>query len=365
MDVYAGKAASFQLYEDDGTSLEYRQGAYAWTPLSYTAEAGGTHRIEIGPTKGEYNGQVTSRRYEVRVHGLLKPEEVRVGAQRLEEREAKECGPGCGGWTWDSKARITTIRLTEPIRIAEKVTVKLEGAGTFADALVLQRVLEYRERIRRVKQEEKLKYAILLDGAEHSKPPRVIRETEKIETQLDDLVTNPKGIAQRPPDFRAMTAQVLIAFVDHPFECQRTIPAPDRSVQEATRRIEDAVFEPWEIRSMTLALLGCEVLAKATGTPSPTLIAKLRYDVESVGPAQVAYEIGLPDSGLPGWIMTKRSQGPEGYTQFGIRVPFPPERGSYTLRVKATLAWEGGQTEVWRDVQWFSTGLPKEPDLSR
>jgi hypothetical protein len=95
------------------------------------------------------------------------------------------------------------------------------------------------------------------------------------------------------------------------------------------------------------------------------LIAKLKYDAEAIGPAQVAYEIGLPDSGLPGWIMTTRSAEPEGYARFGIRVPFPPERGSHTLRVKATLVWDGSQTEVWRDVEWFSTGLPRELDLSR
>jgi hypothetical protein len=116
---------------------------------------------------------------------------------------------------------------------------------------------------------------------------------------------------------------------------------------------------------MTLTLLGCEVLAKASGTPSPTLIAKLKYDADAIGPAKVAYEIGLPDSSLPGWIMTTRSPGSEGYAQFGIRVPFPPQRGSHTLPVKATLMWDVGQTEVWRDVEWFSTGLPWEPDLSK
>jgi alpha-glucosidase (family GH31 glycosyl hydrolase) len=365
VDVYAGKAASFQLYEDDGTSLAYRQDAYAWTPLRYTPEAGGVNRIEIGPSKGQFKGQVTNRRYEVRVHGLLKPESVNVNGKKLEEREAKECGVGCGGWNWDSKARITTIRVTEPIQIGEKVTVSLKGAGTFADAQMLQKVLDYRERLREVKHEEKLKYAILLDGDEHSKPPRVIRETEKIETELDNLVANPKGIAQRPPDFRAMTAPVLKAFVDQPFESKRTIPAPDRSVNEATKKIANAVFEPWEIRSMTDNLLGCEVVAKASGIPSPSLIAKLKYDADAIGPAKVAYEIVLPDTGLPGWTMTTRSAGPEGYAQFGIRVPFPPERGSHTIRVKATLTWDGGQTEVWHDVEWFSTGLPKEPDLSK
>jgi alpha-glucosidase (family GH31 glycosyl hydrolase) len=365
VDVYAGKEASFQLYEDDGTSLDFRTGASAWTPLSYIPNAGGSHKIEIGPGKGQYTGQVTSRRYEVRVHGLLKPDAVKVNGQGLEERQAKECGAGCGGWTWDSSARITAIRLTEPIRVGDKTAIVLEGSGTFADALMLQRVLDYRERLRRVKIEEKLKYAILLNEKEHSKPPRVIRETEKVEAALDNLVANPKGIAQSPPDFRGMTTQVLKAFVDQPFESQRTIPAPDRSVQEATKLIADAGFEPWEIRNMTLTLLGCEVLAKAWGTPSPTLIAKLLYDVDAIGPAKVEYEIELPDTGLPGWIMTSRSSGPEGYYQFGIRVPFPPERGSHTLRVKATLTWDGGQTEAWRDVEWFSTGLPRELNLSK
>jgi hypothetical protein len=293
----------------------------------------------------------------------------------LEERDPRKCGVGCGGggWSWDSQGRITTIRLTtEPMQIGQKVTVSLEGAGTFADAQMLQRVLDYRERLRKVKHEEKLKYAILLNGDEHSKPPRVIRETEKIETELDNLVANPKGIAERPPDLRAMTAHVLKAFVDQAFESERKIPAPDWgstrgawSVNDATKKIANAVFEPWEIRSMTLNLLGCEVLAKASGTPSPTLIAKLKYDADVIGPAKVAYEIVLPDTSLPGWTMTTRSAGPEGYAQFGIRVPFPPAQGSHTVRVKATLVWEGGQTEAWRDVDCFSTGLPKEPDMSK
>ncbi len=67
---------------------------------------------------------------------------------------------------------------------------------------------------------------------------------------------------------------------------------------------------------------------------------------------------------MPGWIVASRSLGPEGYEEFGIRAPFPPEGGNHKLRVKATLTWEGGQTEVWRDVEWFSTGLPKELELS-
>jgi len=363
LDVYAGKAASFQLYEDDGTTLDYRNGASAWTSLSYVPQSEGAHRIEIGPAQGQFQGQPKTRRYEIRLHGLLKPETVAVNGEKLEEKTAADCGAGCGGWTWDNSTRVAEIRLVQAMALGEKVVIEVQGAGAFADAEMLQKVLDFRERLRRVKVAEKLKYAVLLQGGDHSKPPRVIRETEKVESELDNFVANPKGIAQNPPDFRAMTAHVLKAFTDHPFESQRQIPAPDQSDLDSTKLIADAVFEPWEIRDMTLTLLGCEIRATAWGAPSPTLLAKLVYDTDAIGPAKALYEIGLPDEGLPGWMMTSRSLGPEGYAQFGIRVPFPPERGNHKIRVKATLSWEGGRTEAWREVEWFSTGLPKELDL--
>ena len=76
VDVYAGKPATFRLYEDDGTSLDYRSGGYAWTPLVYTREDGGGQKIEIGPSEGKYRVRQKAGRYEVRVHGLLKPQSV-------------------------------------------------------------------------------------------------------------------------------------------------------------------------------------------------------------------------------------------------------------------------------------------------
>jgi hypothetical protein len=357
VDVYAGKPVSFRLYEDDGTSLDYRHGAYAWTPLALTVGAGGEHGIEIGPSEGQYNGQAKSRRYEVRVYGLLKPESVKLNGRELREGRPEECGEGCGGWVWDEQKRVTTIRVTQAMPVNEKVTVSLEGAGTFEDAEMLQKALDYRERIRKVKEEEKLKWGMVLHGLDIKKPPRVMRETEAVETELDDLISNPREIGQRPPDFRAMTERVLKAFVDKPFESHRNIPESDKVAQKATALLENVAFQPEEIRRMTAELFGCELLAKAWGTPSPLVDAKLAYDPEAVGPAKVSYDIALPEDGLPGWIQADPPEGVEsGYTRFSLRAPFPPRRGEYRLRVKATLAWEGGETEVVRDVEWTSMG---------
>ena len=79
LDVYAGKPATFRLYEDDGTSLDYRKQAYAWTPIRYApTSTQGEHVITIGPTEGQYEGQPQARRYRIQVHGLFRPARVLV-----------------------------------------------------------------------------------------------------------------------------------------------------------------------------------------------------------------------------------------------------------------------------------------------
>ncbi len=59
-----------------------------------------------------------------------------------------------------------------------------------------------------------------------------------------------------------------------------------------------------------------------------------------------------------GWVQASPVPAPDGYTQFNIQHPHPPKPGSHVFKVKAVLTWEGGQTDVQRDVEWLSTGLP-------
>ena len=99
LDIFAGKAASFRLYEDDGTSLDYRKDAYSWTPLTYEpSQQTGQHTITIGPADGHYKGQPESRGYRIRVHGLLKPGSVNIGDQALREKPEADEGDG---WSWN------------------------------------------------------------------------------------------------------------------------------------------------------------------------------------------------------------------------------------------------------------------------
>jgi alpha-D-xyloside xylohydrolase len=90
LDIYAGKAAKFRLYEDDGTSLEYRKQAFAWTPISYyTTSNQGQHVIKIEPVDGHYPGQPKARRYRFQVHGLIRPARVLMNGRPLAEKQMR------------------------------------------------------------------------------------------------------------------------------------------------------------------------------------------------------------------------------------------------------------------------------------
>lgn len=67
LEVYPDGQSTFTLYEDDGNSLEYLQGAVAETVIRCEAD---TSEVEltIGPRVGQYTGMPVRRNFDVRVH---------------------------------------------------------------------------------------------------------------------------------------------------------------------------------------------------------------------------------------------------------------------------------------------------------
>ena len=70
VDIYGPQGGQFRLYEDDGTSLEYRKGRCAWTPLTFEPDKNGGFRFTSGPVEGSFNGQVQLRSMVIRIHGI-------------------------------------------------------------------------------------------------------------------------------------------------------------------------------------------------------------------------------------------------------------------------------------------------------
>jgi alpha-glucosidase (family GH31 glycosyl hydrolase) len=118
VDVYGSQAGSFNLYEDDGVSLDYKSGKYAWTPIVFSRS--GRNELSVGPTKGEFSGQPLARAYELRFHGVGKPVSVTVNNRKA------EIGAKSGeGWSWDKDKSVVVVTV-EAKKIRETVKVTLQ-----------------------------------------------------------------------------------------------------------------------------------------------------------------------------------------------------------------------------------------------
>ncbi len=60
--VYAGNNGEFQLYEDEGTNYNYEQGKYSTIDISYDDA---TRTLTIGQRKGEFDGMLKTRRFNI------------------------------------------------------------------------------------------------------------------------------------------------------------------------------------------------------------------------------------------------------------------------------------------------------------
>ena len=97
INVYGAGQGSFDLYEDDGISLAYDPGESAVTPQRYTTDAVGLHHLVIGPARGAFQGQLTARGYELRIHGGERASGLAL--------DGRDIGPG----SWDVGQALTVV----------------------------------------------------------------------------------------------------------------------------------------------------------------------------------------------------------------------------------------------------------------
>ncbi|MBA3825457.1 MAG: DUF5110 domain-containing protein [Ktedonobacterales bacterium] len=80
--IFPGAAGTFCLYEDDGVSEEYQQGAYEWTTFTSTANGVGVREVHIAPVVGHCASLPTARAYTLTFCGLPAPGGVSDSAGR-------------------------------------------------------------------------------------------------------------------------------------------------------------------------------------------------------------------------------------------------------------------------------------------
>lgn len=122
--VYPGPDGRFTMYEDDGRSPAYLHGASALTPLEYTNRGDGAITLSVGPTRGSYTGQPTTRSVVVELPVTAHPASV-----RFDESELRESPSAVPGYTYDPVAAATQIRLpAESLRSKVALSVKFLGS---------------------------------------------------------------------------------------------------------------------------------------------------------------------------------------------------------------------------------------------
>lgn len=110
LNVYGSGQGSFQLYEDDGISLDYGKGAYALTPMRYDTRADGSHQLVVEAVQGGFQGQPAQRSYALRIHAQGKPSSLAIDGKPVDD------------WQWDAKDSVATLSI--PRRsIHDKTTV--------------------------------------------------------------------------------------------------------------------------------------------------------------------------------------------------------------------------------------------------
>ncbi len=120
LHIYPGAGGSFDLYDDDGRSLEYQDGEYALTRINYSESEDGS-KVEILPAKGGF--ELPERTYIIQVHAMERPSELTglLGKKKLKLSESTTL-ENENEWGYDEGGQILTAKVKKGKD--EKVTVE-------------------------------------------------------------------------------------------------------------------------------------------------------------------------------------------------------------------------------------------------
>ena len=130
----SGRTGSFSLYEDDATTLNYQDGAYAVTDLTQRLhpQRDGTTDLSVSVegAVGTYGGQPRARTVRVHVHRVPEaPEHIRLNGETLPQQTRPSGGRG---WHYNSDSNTLTVQYRGPVHNTHRLVVDNVGpAGHF------------------------------------------------------------------------------------------------------------------------------------------------------------------------------------------------------------------------------------------
>jgi alpha-glucosidase (family GH31 glycosyl hydrolase) len=129
LDIYPGANSEFEMFEDDGSSREYRKGAYATTKLSTVVNSqGDVSEVKVAAIIGNYIGILKSRTYIASIHSSKVPAVILVNGKKIKEVTNKmKLEKVNSGWYCDPTEKKGMILLkTLSFSTAEDIGIQLK-----------------------------------------------------------------------------------------------------------------------------------------------------------------------------------------------------------------------------------------------
>jgi alpha-glucosidase (family GH31 glycosyl hydrolase) len=131
LDIYPHGKSEFVIYEDDGNTRAYRDGAFSLQRVAVdAAERSDRITVTIEAVKGEFDGAFEERSYALHIHTRVPPEKILVDGKALARKsKAKSYAAADRGWRYAPNdrfgvAHIKTGRVTT--RAAHSVVVSVD-----------------------------------------------------------------------------------------------------------------------------------------------------------------------------------------------------------------------------------------------
>jgi alpha-glucosidase len=129
LDIYPVAKSSCTLYEDDGVSNDYQQGAFARTAMA-CAMLGPDMVVDVGAAQGDYKGKLAQRTYILKINrkGGAMTGVSRSGASlaKVASREALDSAEQ--GWFNDAASGTVWVKFSTVTTVGSKVVLNGIGA---------------------------------------------------------------------------------------------------------------------------------------------------------------------------------------------------------------------------------------------
>jgi len=130
LDVYPGPDADFEMFEDEGSNREYRQGKFAKTKFVALSDSDGNrvHEITISAAKGGFESRIQNRTYLIQIHCSFLPKQIVVQGNKLKKfKKANDFDKAATGWYFnaDDKKGIILVK-TAKMSTNEDASIKMK-----------------------------------------------------------------------------------------------------------------------------------------------------------------------------------------------------------------------------------------------